>query len=164
MTKFIGDLSGSGQGSDFGFTCNVAIQGDLQMILHENGAGKIHGTYSYNATETISGSFPPFVDVVSGSGSVHGHGSKLILTETDPSGLFSIGTATIHGGTVSYTENWSVHDGGFSASGEASATLTGHKLTHHSTETVGSFAAGGHGGTNVELTHLDATNFLGQHF
>jgi hypothetical protein len=163
MTQFIGNLSGSGQGSDFGFTLNVTIQGDLQMILHENSAGKIHGSYSYHATETVSGSFLSFVDQVSGYGNVHGHGSKLILTETDPAGLFSIGTATIHGGTITYAENWSIHDGGFSASGEASATLTGHKLTPDSTESVGSFAVGGHGGTSVELTHLDAANLLGHH-
>ncbi len=166
MTQFTGNLSGSGQASDYGFTGSVTLQGDLQMILHENSAGRIHGTYSYQgtATATVSGFFPPFVDSVSGYGSVHGHGSKLILTETDPAGVFSIGTATIQGGTIMYTENWSVHDSGFSASGGASATLTGHKLMPHRTEAVGSFAAGGHGGTNVELTHLDATNFLGGHF
>ncbi len=165
MTQFTGTLSGSGEGSDFGFTGKVTLQGDLQMILHENSAGRIHGTYSFDATETVSGFFTTFTDQVSGYGSVHGHGSTLILTETDPSGLFTIGTATIHGGTITYAESWSVHDGGFSASAEVSATLTGHKLTpHHSTETAGSFAAGSHGATNVELTHLDATNFLGHHF
>jgi hypothetical protein len=163
MTQFTGNLSGSGQASDFGFTGSVTLQGDLQMILHENSAGRIHGTYSYHATATVSGFFPTFVDSVSGYGTVHGHGAKLILTETDPAGVFSVGTATIHGGTITYTENFSVHDGGFSASGEASATLTGHRLPH-GTEAVASFATGGHSGTSVALTHLDATNFLGHHF
>ncbi len=171
MTKFTGILTGNGQGSDDGLTVHVTSQGELQLILHENHAGQIHGTYNYHATQTVSGDFlPRFVDSVAGYGTVHGDGPNLILTDTDPSGVISTGTATIHGGTINYAGDWSVHDGAFSASGEVSATLTGHRLTPDSTETVGSFAAASHGGTittsvepSLSLTHLDATDFHG-HF
>jgi hypothetical protein len=134
---YTGTITGNGAVYGDGDSGLVAINSgssSVWMDLTERPNGRIRGTYGYDVGGTVSvtggstyanpASFS--FSGITGDGSIRGHGSTLTLEGGAP--FFTGGTATIHGGTITYTANWAFNFGGLDGSGTAFGTLTGPKL------------------------------------